>query len=448
MDTLESTLKGESPFVAERLADQLREARKSRGLELSDVAEITNVRKDYLQALEEGRYEALPENVYAKNFLRLFAKAVGLDGASVLERYNRERGQAPEAAREGYERTEPHRREASYRDYEEPRRFVIAGWLPVLVLIAAVVGVGVWVFNNYLFTPTDNIRSVPEAIQPQTPLGDVTPEAVISEGPGAEVSETVAAPEITEPAVSETAATAANDESSVATSPQVLSPELAASVPSEIKLSLITNPPGAEVSLDNYAFPGTTPFFDAPISSGENRLLRIELEGYEPYEEQVDLLEDSRLIIDLTAEEVAETTAPEVPQDAVVPVPLVAGQGQVNVTIEEETWFEAYQSTARGEGERLVYATLTPGTSYAFNLPVYIHVGNAGGVQLSLNGQDIGAMGSSGEVLGRAFGEAANPAATQEPGTQDAGTQDAGAEDTDAVPAPNSDEANPASTNN
>ena len=37
------------------VASTLKEARDAKGLELSDIAEITNVRKEYLKALEEGR---------------------------------------------------------------------------------------------------------------------------------------------------------------------------------------------------------------------------------------------------------------------------------------------------------------------------------------------------------------------------------------------------------
>lgn len=73
------------------LGDVLREARVAKGLELNDIAEITHVRKEHLQALEEGRYGDLPEDIYARNFLRLYAQAVGLDDTKLLERFARER---------------------------------------------------------------------------------------------------------------------------------------------------------------------------------------------------------------------------------------------------------------------------------------------------------------------------------------------------------------------
>ncbi len=76
------------------LGELLRQARDERGLELSDIAELTHVRREYLRALEEGRFEDLPEDVYTKNFVRLYAQAAGLDVDTTLETYTRERRSA------------------------------------------------------------------------------------------------------------------------------------------------------------------------------------------------------------------------------------------------------------------------------------------------------------------------------------------------------------------
>jgi cytoskeleton protein RodZ len=58
----------------------LREARTRSGLELDDVAAATRIRKKYLAALEDERLGALPEDVYARAFLRTYADFLGLDG--------------------------------------------------------------------------------------------------------------------------------------------------------------------------------------------------------------------------------------------------------------------------------------------------------------------------------------------------------------------------------
>ena len=76
------------------LGTVLRNARTSRGMELADVAELTHVRKEYLRALEEGRYADLPEDVYTRNFVKLYAQAVGLDPERTLTAYQAERRHA------------------------------------------------------------------------------------------------------------------------------------------------------------------------------------------------------------------------------------------------------------------------------------------------------------------------------------------------------------------
>ena len=80
-----------SPPRPQSLGDVLREARESKDLSLNDVADITHIRKEYLRALDEGRYDDLPEEVYTRNFIKLYAGAVGLDDTRLLERYSRER---------------------------------------------------------------------------------------------------------------------------------------------------------------------------------------------------------------------------------------------------------------------------------------------------------------------------------------------------------------------
>jgi cytoskeleton protein RodZ len=58
----------------------LREARMRSGLELEDAAEATRIRVKYLAAFEDERFGALPEDVYARAFVRTYADFLGLDG--------------------------------------------------------------------------------------------------------------------------------------------------------------------------------------------------------------------------------------------------------------------------------------------------------------------------------------------------------------------------------
>ena len=61
------------------IGSRLREARERRGLELSDVERATHIRAGWLRALEDERFDVLPERVYAIGFVRTYARHVGLD---------------------------------------------------------------------------------------------------------------------------------------------------------------------------------------------------------------------------------------------------------------------------------------------------------------------------------------------------------------------------------
>jgi len=67
-----------------RLGELLREARLRRALTLAEVERDTRINRDYLEALESERYELLPAPVYARGFLRSYARHLGLDEQQVL----------------------------------------------------------------------------------------------------------------------------------------------------------------------------------------------------------------------------------------------------------------------------------------------------------------------------------------------------------------------------
>lgn len=73
------------------LGDTLRGLRLEKGLSLDDIAFRTKVRKDYLQALEEGRYDLLPAETYLKGFLVSYANAVDFSSVKILDLYSSER---------------------------------------------------------------------------------------------------------------------------------------------------------------------------------------------------------------------------------------------------------------------------------------------------------------------------------------------------------------------
>jgi cytoskeletal protein RodZ len=79
----------------------LRRQREARQISLREVAERTKISIRYLQAMEDDRFEVLPAPVFAKGFLREYARYVGLSPDEVVNHYLSV--QQPQASVEGDE---------------------------------------------------------------------------------------------------------------------------------------------------------------------------------------------------------------------------------------------------------------------------------------------------------------------------------------------------------
>ena len=75
-----------SSFIS-AFADELRHARDYSGITLIEVAAATHVSLDFLEALEAGRWEVIPQP-YLRGFLSLYAKAVGMNVEKVVLSYD------------------------------------------------------------------------------------------------------------------------------------------------------------------------------------------------------------------------------------------------------------------------------------------------------------------------------------------------------------------------
>jgi cytoskeletal protein RodZ len=75
--------------MAPTIGQKLREARADRGLELSEVERATKIRVKFLEAMEEDRWDELPAPVYARGFLDIYARHLGLDHEAILDEYRR-----------------------------------------------------------------------------------------------------------------------------------------------------------------------------------------------------------------------------------------------------------------------------------------------------------------------------------------------------------------------
>lgn len=60
----------------------LKRAREEKNLSLDEVSRATKIKKDFLSAIEEDRYELLPGPVFARGFVKSYGDYLGLDGQS------------------------------------------------------------------------------------------------------------------------------------------------------------------------------------------------------------------------------------------------------------------------------------------------------------------------------------------------------------------------------
>ena len=74
-------------FDAAELGAMMREMRENLGHDLESVASDLRIRLVYIEAIEAGRLSDLPGNAYISGFLRAYSDFLGLDGAEIVRRF-------------------------------------------------------------------------------------------------------------------------------------------------------------------------------------------------------------------------------------------------------------------------------------------------------------------------------------------------------------------------
>ncbi|MGC8875725.1 RodZ domain-containing protein [Thermus sp.] len=284
------------------LGERLRRAREERGLSLKEAASRLALKVAVLEALEECRFERLPEPALARGYLRRYALLLGLDPEPLLSLY-------PAAPVSPLPPPRP-----------KGRRLPWGLFLALSLLL----GLG---YGAYLL------------LRP-------SPARVVE-----------------------------------------LPPEPAPKAPERYPLRVASEPPGARVYLDGF-YLGQTPL-EAPPLEGGRRVLRLELPGYRPVEEEISL--DRPLALRYRLQALPENPGPP-PQEA------PASSGKLVLKVEGRSWLRV----TRG-GKRLYEGIPEVGAELAFDLPVEVRSGNPGAVRVILEGKDLGLLGEPGKPLTRSF---------------------------------------------
>lgn len=75
-----------------QLGERLRAAREAQGISVAQAAADTRILPRYIVALEDGDYQHLPGDVYARGFIRNYAGYLGAPIEELIEIYRQERG--------------------------------------------------------------------------------------------------------------------------------------------------------------------------------------------------------------------------------------------------------------------------------------------------------------------------------------------------------------------
>lgn len=82
-------------IMNESVGYYLRRTREVREIELEDIAKKTKISIRFLKAIEEGKWDLLPGDVFAKGFIRTYAQYLGLNPEEMVEKYIQEKGVEP-----------------------------------------------------------------------------------------------------------------------------------------------------------------------------------------------------------------------------------------------------------------------------------------------------------------------------------------------------------------
>jgi cytoskeletal protein RodZ len=76
----------------ESVGEFFRQVRETKGLTVDEVASKTRIRTDFVKALEEGNFAKLPDQVFARGFVRSYARSLGLDEEDAIHRFAQSAG--------------------------------------------------------------------------------------------------------------------------------------------------------------------------------------------------------------------------------------------------------------------------------------------------------------------------------------------------------------------
>ena len=123
------------------VGETLRRERLKRNLDLEEISQELKISTRFLQAIENDQYDKLPGGIFAKSFVRQYARLLGLDEEAIAGEVQQALGSAPEVPQFAGKA-----KAAGFAPIQVPKveewqtvgykRFRWSGWLSAVVLVA------------------------------------------------------------------------------------------------------------------------------------------------------------------------------------------------------------------------------------------------------------------------------------------------------------------------
>ena len=121
----------------EPLGEYLKQARKKKRLSLEQITSQTRIQEHHLQALESEDFANLPAKVFAKGFVRSYAKALGLDEEEAIQCFLETSGTF-------YEQHQPEQPQPHVQVKLEAAHRQSMNWNLVVVVLVVIAAGAVW----------------------------------------------------------------------------------------------------------------------------------------------------------------------------------------------------------------------------------------------------------------------------------------------------------------
>ncbi len=399
---------------------RLREAREAKGLSLHQVADILRLRASQVHALEEGDFKSLPGQTFVTGFLRSYANLLDLDAVAIVELYKNEEGNGL------------HVPSLAFPEPTTGGRIPGAGILLGTLVFALILLAGWFLYQESESLDFERVAELPDHLASKIRDVDLSGNAKSSDGaeePTVQPPKNIA--EIA-PATPVTTAPAPKDETSEITTETAVSSsdgevsEMAAleeKKPVE-EASQADENTAAETTAENTEQPSDVPSGDAvasvPDTATEEEPATIVSAEAAP---TVEIGNSDTSVEPSSGDAAAITAAADqaidiktYPQDTLKmalanqavtdearesPLPRTFGventDARVVLRATEESWVEVKAADEKPVLSRV----LKPGDVYmAPNAPdLKLTTGNAGGLEIRVDGREIRSLGGAGTIL-------------------------------------------------